>query len=219
MKRHTVTTIRVVFLLICGAVLAITMGTYTPESESVQAYKQFAILEKARLESIQLDTQNLKKSELAIQGTDFTISNKQIDCYVEELVTLNGYDKEAAIDHALTATIEQYSLFYKACAEGYMIPDDELDSVIQTNINYMKQSSTPDEVDAFLTAINMTVEEYWESMRNSLKITETIGRYKQAVQKECSPTDANPTAFEDAWKTITQEAIDAQNIELFYQGN
>lgn len=222
MKHHTVLKIRLAFLVICGCIIAMVMGFDTQEPESVQAYRKFGSIEKARLESYQLDTKRDGDNTIAIQGNDFNISKEHIDCYVEELVSLHGYDKKSAIEKALTATIEKYAQFYKACAEGYLISDEALDQVIQTNINMMKQSSTQDDnIDAFLTAIDMTVEEYWESMRDTLKITETIGHYKQAIlrefsEKESKKSNIDRTDFDKKWGKITDDAIASQDITVIY---
>lgn len=155
----------------------------------------------------------------AIVGGHFSISadelNRTID--VQELI-----DPASAETAAKQLLIERYSLYYQAEQEGCVVTDEYIDDLIKQEIS-MFAEGTPNNSDYedFLAGLGMTNEEYWYSCRDMLKMTASIGNWKQKKYDEfisengfdMSPPEDLDALWAEHLNALTAEIIAREHIK------
>ena len=108
-----------------------------------------------------------EESEIALQGVHFSITRAEIDAAAAEYA-LFGMDNPE--ERAVTGLIEKKSLYTAAVSEGFSVTEEEVTEYIEQNIEAAAKAENLEEYQAFLKGLDMTSEEYWNSLRPELEM-------------------------------------------------
>ncbi len=200
--------ILVISAAICIVLMAFIAGcASTKHNEVNNEAPPEAVYEWGELEQ-QKDTE---KGEPVILAEHFTIYSNELSFLAEKLSLTNT---ENASDVAAEMLIEKYALFCKAQEAGLLISDSQLEDVIQKQIKVFEETESK-EYDEFLAGIGMTNEEYWNSRKEEVKITESIAAWKDRQFEEYTRSyaeDADQPTWETYFEELKNSIIEEENV-------
>lgn len=153
----------------------------------------------------------------AIIGEHFTIPFSRLN-YVTAVQSMIDSDPAIAEEHAKTMLVEKYALYYQAQESGVVVSDAYLDDLIEENISIFEEAM-PDNPDyvSFLEGLEMTNEEYWLSCKDNLRMTESIGAWKDLKYDEFIRDNGYDTAPPENLPTLWEEYYDGLKAEIIAQ--
>ncbi len=161
-------------------------------------------------------------SETAIQGESFSITTVEYNNLVEDYV-FSGNDEATSQKRALEILIEKYTMFNLAKEKGYVVDDAYLDDLIKTQKEDISKADNASDFYDYLDGRGMTEDEYWQSEYENLRMWESIGAYKQALQEQylkdnqCALTDEGVSEKWDAYyDDIVVKAVKDENVKVSF---
>ncbi len=153
-------------ILICGVV-----GYTSAKSESVA--KLFGIEQSQALS-------NAGKDIVAtIDGEKIT--KKGFDTY--KLII--DYENKLSDEEILNKIVDRQIVYKQAIKEGFLVSDQQVEAAIKSAQEEIKMDSKQYEAfKEYFSGLNMSEDEYWESVKPAYKKALTCGAYKNALKKK-----------------------------------
>lgn len=156
----------------------------------------------------------------AIIGEHFTVSKDEYDRVLEAQRLI---DPDTAEEIAQELLVERYSLFHQAEEAGTVVSEADLDEMIEKNIaSFGDMMSTNEDYTAFLEGLGMTNEEYWNSCRDQMRMTESIEVWRNRMYEEYrrengydyDPPDNLDTMWNAYYEELVSEIIQQEHIQV-----
>lgn len=200
--RKTFKAIPVISVAICIVLLIFVAGCASTKSD--QPFYQLGQLEQQQ--------DSTEKGEPVILAEHFTIYSDELDFLTEEFSLTHP---ENAADIAAQTLIEKYTLFYQAQKAGLVVSDADVEAVIRKQIEIFAETPS-EEYDEFLAGLGMTNEEYWNSRKDELIITESIAAWKEQQFDEYARSyeeNADSQDWENYYDKLKNSLIEKEHIQ------
>ncbi len=189
-------------ILICG------IGGYT-FAKSESAAKLFGIKQSQTLANAGDDI------VATIDGEK--ISKKGFDTYK---AMINSENKLSDKD-ILNKIVESHVVYTQAVKEGFHVSDQQVEAAIKSSQETLKKDSKQYEAfKEYIRGLNMSENEYWESVKPAYKKTLMRGAYKNALKEKFKKdklenNDELNTNFSEYYSQIIKDLISQAKVESF----
>lgn len=152
----------------------------------------------------------------AIVGEHFSISTNELNHTIDVQKIIDPASAETVAKDLL---IQRYSLYYQAEQEGCVVSDEYIDDLIEQEIAMFAEAPNNADYEDFLNGLGMTNEEYWYSCRDMLKMTESIGNWKQKKYDEFISENRFDTSTPEDLDTLWAEHLNELTENIIAQEN
>lgn len=201
----------IVFTLCSIAAMAVISNANSDETKSSQdVYYQYG-----QVVGDGLNTAD--DSDIVVEANTFHISNDTIDDLAKEYM-ITGYDDYSkAYDNAIATLVSKYTVSNYAVENGYQVSCEYINGLIDEQRDGFKLASNYSDFEAFLSGLQMTEDEYWDSQRENLTIYETIANFKadylaQARKKLMDTDSAGGDAAIKSYNDFVEQLISDENV-------
>jgi len=150
----------------------------------------------------------LRNDDVFIESAHFVIYESEITL-ITERHRLGGADDGR--ERAIRSLLRREVLYHEALSRGFYTSDTEIRDMIDLNIEATRSSDNfESDVMAFLDALGMTNEEYWETQADIFRKELTILKFMEAELESIAISSrlADQEAIEDSLQNYLQSLID-----------
>lgn len=211
-------TIRKIFpFILCALVMSSLFFIPNSTADLTEEKSKFVELGAIDRRGVEAGEEDIH-SDVRYSGDGIEITQEEIDRFVERS-KISGYF-EPTQETAIISLIINRAVFCKALKSGFAVSEDELSKLIESDREEYKQLSNFDEFLLYVEGMDMTYDEYWDSMyTNKAFYRDTVSNgYLTSIRdkfvEEGKLMLGTETYFQD-WKRI----MDGIRIEAVAEGN
>lgn len=135
--------------------------------------------------------------------------------YTVEELRLSGHSLEQSQELATSILLEKYSLYQAAVDAGCVPADDEVERIILDTRTEIETANNRTDFYEYLEGTGMTVDEYWESQFENIKMYAAIASYQEQYQDRflknaaltSNGSDKNGESVEALWEAAWNEHV------------
>ena len=156
--------------------------------------------------------------EAVIKAEHFMITEDELEFLTSKQAFI---DEDTAYQTAVDLLIKKKALYYQAQISETIATDEQVQRVLDKNKKIFNDAAD-ENYSAFLSGIEMSIDEYWDSQFDNLKVYESIGLWKEAQYQQFLATTASRdwddaerrAQWELSYQDIAAEIIINENVQF-----